>query len=113
MRSINSRELLLPEFAVEAGVVGNQGGITDKLSNFSHHPLRRGCSANHHGPNAGERGNESRHANAGVHQALPGIDNLAILQQDGGHFQGSAAMIWHEAVGFKINDGVARHAITA
>ena len=113
MRQTDSRQLVLPEFAIETGVVGNEGGITDKLGNFGHDALRGGSRSNHGGRDAGQRGDEARHTHTGVHQALPGVDNLAVLQEDGGDFQSTAALIRHEAVGFKIEDGVASHATAA
>lgn len=114
----DARQFVLPEFLVEAGVVRHQRGVADKFVDVGHDLFGRRCAAHHGGGDAGEFGDEARHVHAGIHEAGPGAGEAVFaagvaLDHDGGDFERAPALVGHEPVGFKVDDGVAAHGIPA
>jgi hypothetical protein len=77
-RASNSCQFRIPELAVKSRIVSDQGHRADKVRHLGHDLLGLGCLAQHGGADAGQLGDEGRHAHPCVHQALVAVNDLSV-----------------------------------
>ena len=72
--------------------MGNQRVVAHEIGYRPHHLGGRRCLANHLVGDSGQRFDKGRNPHAGVHQALIAVDDLAVLENDGGNLGGTVTL---------------------
>ena len=107
-------EFCAQEAVIEACVVSDEQPALEPAPHFLRH-VGKGRRVRHHRViDAGERRDQRRNPDAGMHQRAPFLDDLAVLEQHDADFD-DAVLGRHPARGLEIDagDGTAQRCATA
>ena len=107
---VSTQQLGPPELGVKRSVVRHHGSIPDKPACIVHHLVGKWRASDHGIGDAGELGDESRKANACVHQTLEAGHDVPAFHKNNGNLCGTIAHGWRQAGCFKVNNGNQTHA---